>query len=335
MPFTAQTNARRTPNKRSVWHWLRFGLLCLLLAAFAFASFSGLYFGTGVWWLDLCSHFRWPLFAVGLVLVPACLLGRHWLLAALAFILFGFNCTLLVHNWRTPPQVTRAAQNAPTVRALSINVHSGNKEIDRVLAYIDSQSPDILLLIEVTGAWIPTLERLRTEYPYEARQIWGNNLGATILSRYPLTRAPRQYGYSGAGSIARIVELPQGRCLLLAVHPISPLTERAWKWNTNTLRDLQQYVIKARVDQPVLLLGDLNNSPWSHSFRQLLQQSGLRPPDSKRIWWPTWYTVSWPAAIPIDHFLLSPELQDTNTWVGPNVGSDHYPIGLDFAIGIF
>lgn len=328
-----QTNARRTPGKRrGAWFYVRLSVFCLLVAAFAFASFSGLYFGTNVWQLDLLSHFRWPLFAIGLVLALACLAGRHWLLVVITLALLGFNCTLLVHNWRTPPQVATVAKKSATVRVLSINVYSRNDDLGRVLRYIDSQSPDILALIEVTGKWLPALDRLRAEYPYQARQIWGDNFGSAILSRYPLAEPPRQYGYSGVGSIARIAELPQGPCLLLMAHPIAPITERTWKWNASTLRDIEKYVVRAGEDLPVLVFGDLNNSPWSHNFRQFQQNASLRPPDSKRIWWPTWRTVSWPAAIPIDHFLLSPALQDTHTWVGPDVGSDHYPIGLDFTI---
>lgn len=330
-----QYASARTRRHKSAWAYLRGGVLCLLVLAFAFCSFSGLYFGTDNWRLDLLSHFRWPLFATGILLVCACAAGRHWLLLLAALSLLAFNSALLVHHWRTPPQVARAAANAPTIRALSINVYSRNDDIDRVLSYIDSQSPDIVALIEVTGKWLPALEHLRTEYPHQARQIWGNNFGSVILSRYPLHTPPRSYGYSGVGSIARIAELPQGRCLLLLAHPIAPITERTWEWNASTLRDIEKYVTAARAEQPVLVLGDLNNSPWNHSFRQFQRNASLRPPDSKRIWWPTWRVVSWPAAIPIDHFLLSPGLQDTHTWVGPDVGSDHSPIGLDFALGSF
>lgn len=328
-PPSATTRRARSP---SLGFRLRAAFLCLLLLVLLFASVSGLYFETNNWRLDLLAHLRWPLCALTAALALFCLLTRHYLLLLLGLCLLAFNGSLLVHNWRIPPQVAHAAANAATARALSINVHSQNQQIDRVLAYIDSQSPDILALIEVTDKWLPALEKLRAEYPYQRREIWGNQFGSILLSRYPLSTPQRTYGYSGVGSIPAIVDLPQGRCLLLLVHPASPVTEHNRKWNAGTLRDIANYTTLANKDLPVLLLGDLNNSPWSNAYRQLLRDASLRPPDSKRVWWPTWRVISWPAAVPIDHFLLSPSLQDTHTWVGPNVGSDHYPIGLDFTL---
>jgi len=37
--------------------------------------------------------------------------------------------------------------------------------------------------------------------------------------------------------------------------------------------------------------------------------------------------------IPIDHCLVSPEIIVTKRSVGPSVGSDHYPVIIDFSIG--
>lgn len=305
----------------------------LFLLVFAAANVAGLWFGQEHWRLELLSHFRWPFLVVAAGLLALSLTGRHYLCALVAFGLLCFNATLLVHNLQPPPAVAEAAADMPTYRALSINVYSRNDDVERVIRYIHAQSPDIVALIEVTGKWLPALNALKAEYPYQAQQIWGDNFGSVLLSRYPLTDPPREYGYSGVGSIARFAELPQGRCLLLLAHPIAPITERSWSWNASTINDIANYTNNARANGvPVLVLGDLNTSPWGVAFKSLLAQTSLRPPDSKRIWWPTWRHLAWPAVIPIDHFLLSSGVQDTHTWVGPNVGSDHKPIGLDFAL---
>lgn len=318
--------------RRSPLAQLRAALLALLLLVLAAASLCNMVADTDYWRIGLLAHFYWPFFALSALLALVSLIGRHLLLFLFALLLTGVNGSMLVHNAFVPSRVAAAAASGPTVRALSINVYSGNRDIERVVEYIRSQSPDIVALIEVTGNWLPALDALRSEYPYQTRQIWGNNFGSVLLSRYPLTEPPRSYGYAGVGSITRIAELPQGRCLLVMAHPIAPITERAWQWNAASLGDLGKYVNNASADLPVLVLGDLNASPWGKSFNRLLSDTSLRPPDSKRIWWPTWGTGLWPAAIPIDHFLLSPQVQDTASWVGQSVGSDHYPIGLDFRL---
>ena len=45
--------------------------------------------------------------------------------------------------------------------------------------------------------------------------------------------------------------------------------------------------------------------------------------------WPTYNPLLW---IPIDHCLVSPEIIVTDRQIGPDVGSDHYPIVVDLQL---
>ena len=84
--------------------------------------------------------------------------------------------------------------------------------------------------------------------------------------------------------------------------------------------------------EPVLVLGDLNASPWSSHFRRFLRDSGLRDSAQGRGVQPTWPAgMPW-LWIPIDHCLHSPQLQVVARHVGPNLGSDHYPVVVDFVV---
>jgi len=83
---------------------------------------------------------------------------------------------------------------------------------------------------------------------------------------------------------------------------------------------------------PLLLLGDLNVTPWNHHFKKLLRHTGLK--DSTQGYgvqptWPTYYPWLW---IPIDHCLYSSSIHVVGRKVGEHVGSDHYPVIIDFAI---
>jgi endonuclease/exonuclease/phosphatase (EEP) superfamily protein YafD len=83
---------------------------------------------------------------------------------------------------------------------------------------------------------------------------------------------------------------------------------------------------------PVLLLGDLNISPWSYYFEQLLTQANLR--NSAYGWgvMPSW-PVAFPALlIPIDHCLVSEGITIHQRRNGSAVGSDHYPVIVDFSL---
>jgi endonuclease/exonuclease/phosphatase (EEP) superfamily protein YafD len=77
-------------------------------------------------------------------------------------------------------------------------------------------------------------------------------------------------------------------------------------------------------------MGDFNTTPWSVLMRQVLRESGLVNSQSGFGLQPTW-----PATLPnflqiaIDHCLHSPSLITKHRTIGPNIGSDHLPIGLE------
>ena len=74
------------------------------------------------------------------------------------------------------------------------------------------------------------------------------------------------------------------------------------------------------------MAGDLNATPWSHGFRQLVRPRGLRDSALGRGVQPTWNARCWAPRIPIDHVVVSPEVQVSARTIGPDVGSDHLPV---------
>ncbi len=66
--------------------------------------------------------------------------------------------------------------------------------------------------------------------------------------------------------------------------------------------------------------------PASPYFGDFLKATGLR--DSRRGWgWQATWNASRPLLrIPIDHCLVEPEMHVLNREVGPDIGSDHFPI---------
>jgi len=102
------------------------------------------------------------------------------------------------------------------------------------------------------------------------------------------------------------------------------------------LRNEQLHTVAAQVKasyRPVILIGDLNGTPWSPYFRDFLRASGLRNTSQGR-----GVQGSWPAGlpagrIPLDHCLVSPEIRVIDRQVGPQVGSDHLPLLVDLEVG--
>jgi endonuclease/exonuclease/phosphatase (EEP) superfamily protein YafD len=82
----------------------------------------------------------------------------------------------------------------------------------------------------------------------------------------------------------------------------------------------------------VVLLGDLNLTPWSPRFRDLLDDAGLRDASMQLPFEPTWRAPLPFLGLAIDHVLTSPGLAVTCSRIGADVGSDHLPVIADIGI---
>jgi endonuclease/exonuclease/phosphatase (EEP) superfamily protein YafD len=120
----------------------------------------------------------------------------------------------------------------------------------------------------------------------------------------------------------------QGRdFVLIGTHPPPPGGREFAAERDRQLGQLAEHV--ALTQMPVLVVGDLNATPWSAGMRiatgRNLGFRSLRPP-----WTPTWRAASI-FAIPIDHALCTAPLVIVGRSVGPDVGSDHR--SLNIAVG--
>jgi len=80
---------------------------------------------------------------------------------------------------------------------------------------------------------------------------------------------------------------------------------------------------------PVALIGDLNISPYSPLFADFMQSAQLR--SALQGFGPSY---TWPAfapvlGIPIDHVLVSNDVDIAGYFRAPNIGSDHFPLMVD------
>jgi endonuclease/exonuclease/phosphatase (EEP) superfamily protein YafD len=129
--------------------------------------------------------------------------------------------------------------------------------------------------------------------------------------------------------VARL-EVDGQELTVIGTHPPPPRGQKGSVYRNQQLAALARYVNS--INGPLLLCGDFNISPWSPYFRQLLRDSGLL--DSERGFGlhPTWPVDRPLLRVPIDHCLISPQIQVTSRRVGPYTGSDHFPVIIDFLL---
>lgn len=299
------------------------GLAVLSLAAF---------FGRWVWWLDVVANFR-AQFVVVLALLGLVVLMSKWRKIGYGILgVAAVNLAVVLPLFIGSP--AQAVAGAQTVSVLSFNLLSTNESYSAVIEYIETVDPDLVLLHEASRPWEVAMES--AELGYEIVRPRSDDL---IFGTLALVRGTdiSAVSYGFAAAAARAVELTftppnwSQPLAVLATHPLAPTDrERA------RLRDAQlDFAAEWAVGRsgPVVVVGDFNATPWSWPFRSLLANGdlinsqrgfGLQPSFSSR--------SNLLFRVPIDHVVHSSELQVTHRQLGPDLGSDHFPLLVDLQV---
>lgn len=302
------------------------GLSAVIGSVAAAATFGGLA-GRYWWLLDLASHFRAQyLIVLALVVVTLCA-ARAYRLAILFAVVALVNLALIAPLYAGATH--SPAGRDGSLRAMLINVHTANRDHAAVIDSIDLHDPDIVVAEEVNRRWMQAFQTLGTRYPHVLSKPRDDNFGIALFSKHPFTGARLiDVGSIGLPSILVRFEVQGRRFYLLGTHAVPPVSSEYSRMRNEHLAAIPGIV--TALDAPVLLLGDLNASPWSFHFRRLLRDSGLRDGSRGRGIQPTWPTHMLPLLIPIDHCLHSPGIDVVGKKIGAHIGSDHYPVIVDF-----
>lgn len=285
------------------------------------------FLGPWGWFFDLFSHFRVQYLLASLLLIPVLASMSRWAWVALLAAVAVLNLVTIAPFYAGIPG---AQASPPAYRALLINVEAENDRHGAVRDFITQEHPDLLVLLETTRAWLDALEPIQDRYPYRVRHPGEGHFGIALFSRFPL-HDPEviAIGRPDNPAIRAQIELGGRRLTVIAAHPLPPIGGEQSRTRNRQLAALPGLMTEGSA--PVLLLGDLNVSPWSSHFRRLLGDSGLRDSSAGRGLYPTWPVHMPVFLIPIDHILHSRELTILGKRTGPAVGSDHYPVVVDFA----
>ncbi len=284
------------------------------------------------WGLDLLSHF--PVY-YACVLAPVTLMLlslRCWKSAAFVGAACVYN-SVIIAPYLVPRQVTET-ESPPvhTVRGIVANVRTSNRSFAAVRRQIEQEQPDILLLMEVDQTWIDALAPATDSFPHKLIQPRADNFGIAFYSRLPIDDAEiRRLGGTGLPTIRATVRIGSQQLTAVGTHPPPPMSRRAAAARNRQLADIAR--LARRTTGPVLVLGDLNVTPWSPFFTDLLRDGQLH--DGRRGFGilPTWEKLAGMVRIPIDHVLHSEGVAITDLRVLPGNGSDHRPIVFEARVG--
>lgn len=328
MPIASPRNFSAQPTRRR-WSLTSLGRTLFRSTGFALclATLLG-FFGRLSWLLELFSHFPvqyfWLLTAAALIAVLRRKPREALLFAGFAAV----NAALVLPAYWGP---SRVPGDRPRLRAVTFNVFGYHQHHSRILEFLRETEADLIVLLEVTPDWEKSLMTLRDAYPHQQIEALWDPFGVAVLSRRPLQNVQVHHlGGVQRPSVRAQLEFKGVPLTVIATHPYPPRKARLARLRQAHLNDLSRLVRKQ--SGAVLVLGDLNCTPWSPLFRDLLRKAGLR--DSRRGFgvqatWPTWLP---PMQIPIDHCLVSSEIAVDGRRVGPDLGSDHLPVVVDLSL---
>ncbi len=299
------------------------------IALFAFAArFS--------WAADLCCQFRVQLL---MFLAPATIV--YWVGRRGGIAWWVLMCTvanlLPVLPYVVPKANANATPHGQVTRVMMLNLLKGNKHYDDVIGYLQEHDPDIFIALEADQEWTEGLRPIRSSYPHRHIVDDRGTSSIAVYSQLPFDGVDVHYSTRRKlPSLDLRFTIDQQPIHVFATHPYVPLTLETARMRNEQLEEIA-YLMNHAGSR--ILLGDLNCTPWSPYFADLIEGTGMTPAGHGRGLRPTWYRraraygplrQTWVFALKLDHMLLSDDLTVVDHRIGPCLGSDHRPVMVDF-----
>ena len=305
-------------------------LLMVSVLSVAAATVAAFFAKSG-WLSELFTHFPLQYLMIAAACGAALAWRGHRRMALLAGSVVAVNLTVLLAPRPIGHRAEASVAEGQGLSLLLTNVQRVNTRHHPIIQYIEAEKPDIVAVLEMDGEWRRDLDAGLAAYPHRLIREQENNFGIGVYSRVPLIAA-EVLDLSGAGVASLLFRVRVGgkSVRILATHPVPPTSQEQ-----AGIRDRQLAAIAAmatRGSTPMIVIGDLNLTPWSPRFQALLDQGALA--DSRvgfghHATWPTWFPLLW---IPIDHVLVGRGIEVYRRDIGPAVGSDHYPVLVEVGI---
>jgi len=327
---------------KSSFAWKILYFLFTFIVILTVAGFLGRF-----WWgFDMVCHFRVQYFWVLIFSAIVFTFGGKWVSCILATIFALINAAIFI------PYITIVKPthvDSPKIRAVAINLDFKNSSYEKAASFITKSEPQLLILEELTETWKDGLKKTLAKFPYFVRLRYANaypieedslkpfrgivekhktslGLFSTLpfensklgqFETYPIPYVMGQFKFNGKPFT------------LFGAHLVSPISGTLSKVRNKEIAVLAEQI--QTINQPTVLLGDLNMTPWSPFFKDLIQKTGLKETRKGLGIYPTWPTGHVSMQIPIDHSLTSNGIIVHSFRLGPDIGSDHFPLILDFS----
>jgi endonuclease/exonuclease/phosphatase (EEP) superfamily protein YafD len=303
-------------------------VLILILTAVSFFTLTSLLGRRRLF--ELTTHFKLQYALAATVCTFWFLSQGLWLFFAVAFIFSAIN-------WKDvlPFYFSSSKQNPKATTPLKLfhaNMLYTINNTDAVIAEIQKENPDILILQEVTEEEWQDLKALTEICPHYKSIFARHGDGIILFSRFPFEHIevldfnkPSRWGFFAEFNINGV------KVSFVTIHPPTPLHEPNFNLRNAQFVNAAKLICEKKGNK--ILIGDFNLTPFSPYYRDLLRDSKLRDARQGK-----GLLTTWPAHLPpflrlaIDHCLVSDEISVKDIRLGNRVDSDHLPMIVELRL---
>ncbi len=302
------------------------------------ASLSG-FFSKAAWVCNLFSHFPAQFALFFAITLLYYLKKKAYLQTALSALFLVLNLLtlspyIIQSSMASHEQLAQRSEQTE-LKLMQINLLYHNTDFARISKGIKDKSPDLIAFEEINDKVRKGIDKERglDNYPYSI--VVPNESEKTeiaLFSKRPFqTYSILSINKNGDRSIIAKIGLQNKKSLTVVVmHPRPPVSP---KHLARQEKQLQSVIdIRKELGESVLVMGDLNTTPWAYPYKNFVSKMGLVDPRVGRGLLPTWPSFAPVLLIPIDHILASPDIRINKIELADFNGSDHLPLFVDCSI---
>ena len=307
--------------KKKIKTLLKFGILVTLLASILPSILPN------VWFIDILSNFKLQILLFLLVVFVINILTSKSI-SFIALVLVVWDASYL-YSLYLPSRLGEIDKLGGT-KITSINLLSSNNESEKVKSYIKNENPDILILLEFNPKWEALLSEITNQYAFKKTVVRNDNFGTGYFSKIESKTSILNFDDTQVPSIKANIKIGDKPLTIIATHPFPPVGQERFNARNFHLKSITKK--RNEFAENLILVGDLNTSSFANHFKDLLEETKLKDSRQGLGLLPTWPSTNYAMQTTLDHFLVSDKVYVINRGTGPNLGSDHLPIFMEFRI---
>ncbi|MCC6796377.1 MAG: endonuclease/exonuclease/phosphatase family protein [Candidatus Hydrogenedentes bacterium] len=309
-----------------------FALVTLIAAMSVLGSVASAH-----WMGELFAQPR-PQYVIGLVLCTFPIVKRFPRAGWCVLLPILFNVWYIAPLYSTAEHRVESASAELTL--LHANVDRFNDEPKNAIEWLRAQHATIVSLQEVTPGFEEALLKALPDYMAVLSHPLTNSHGSIVLVRSAalLEKISAQIIHLPSTSERPLIEyvfrMQDREVALLSLFLSRPIWQRHFSYQSLELREVAKWARgQQELGREVIIIGDLNLTPWSSRFQELCRDAELV---NSQVGFGVQST--WPAmlpqlfGLPIDHCLHSEHIHTVWRQPGPNIGSDHRPLSVTLRV---